>query len=91
MQGVLHNPRSDKRTTQGSFHIAEGGLDIAADKYRVPKATFAKILSAALNPPDSDLLIPFTAGLIFFPFLFPFSLYCFFFSLFFFPFFRYWI
>eukprot|EP01107_Rhizomastix_libera_P004865 TRINITY_DN17_c0_g1_i2.p1 TRINITY_DN17_c0_g1~~TRINITY_DN17_c0_g1_i2.p1 ORF type:complete len:1157 (+),score=318.39 TRINITY_DN17_c0_g1_i2:42-3512(+) len=62
MQGVLHNPRSDKRTTQGSFHIAEGGLDIAADKYRVPKATFAKILSAALNPPDSDLLIPFTAG-----------------------------
>src|ERR1035441_8386913 len=23
-QGVLHNPRSDKRTTQGLFHIAEG-------------------------------------------------------------------
>ena len=25
-QGVLHNPRSDRRTTQGLFHIAEGGL-----------------------------------------------------------------
>ena len=25
-QGVLHNPRSDRRTTQGIFHVAEGGL-----------------------------------------------------------------
>jgi hypothetical protein len=25
-QGVLHNPRSDRRTTQGIFHISEGGL-----------------------------------------------------------------
>ena len=25
-QGVLHNPRSDRRTTQGVFHVAEGGL-----------------------------------------------------------------
>ncbi|HEU0008535.1 MAG TPA: hypothetical protein VFT34_01835, partial [Verrucomicrobiae bacterium] len=29
-QGVLHNPRSDRRTTQGSFHVAEGGLPIPA-------------------------------------------------------------
>ncbi len=25
-QGVLHNPASDRRTTQGVFHIVEGGL-----------------------------------------------------------------
>src|SRR3569833_2473894 len=25
-QGVLHNPANDRRTTQGVFHIAEGGL-----------------------------------------------------------------
>src|SRR5271166_2242611 len=31
-QGVLHNPRSDKRTTQGLFHIAEGGLPVPAAK-----------------------------------------------------------
>src|SRR5262249_44723150 len=37
-QGVLHNPRSDRRTTQGIFHIAEGGLPIPADKLAVPKA-----------------------------------------------------
>ena len=24
-QGVLHNPKSDRRTTEGIFHIAEGG------------------------------------------------------------------
>ena len=27
-QGVLHNPGSDRRTTKGVFHIAEGGLPI---------------------------------------------------------------
>lgn len=37
LQGVLHNPRNDKRTTKGSFHIAEGGLPISADKLSVPK------------------------------------------------------
>ncbi|MDI1320283.1 MAG: hypothetical protein PSW75_08855, partial [bacterium] len=25
-QGVLHNPRSDRRTTSGIFHVTEGGL-----------------------------------------------------------------
>ncbi|MDB6037624.1 MAG: hypothetical protein JWM99_1465, partial [Verrucomicrobiales bacterium] len=34
-QGVLHNPRSDRRTTEGSFHIAEGGLPIPDDKLAV--------------------------------------------------------
>ena len=47
-QGVLHNPRSDRRTTQGIFHIAEGGLPVPADKIAVPKRTFAALLAAAL-------------------------------------------
>ena len=29
--GVLHNPVNDRRTTQGVFHVAEGGLPIPAD------------------------------------------------------------
>ena len=40
-QGVLHNPVNDRRTTQGVFHIAEGGLPIPADKIAVPKSVFA--------------------------------------------------
>ncbi len=40
-QGVLHNPKSDRRTTKGVFHIVEGGLPIPADKISVPKKTFA--------------------------------------------------
>ena len=27
-QGVLHNPKSDRRTTQGVFHVAEGGAPV---------------------------------------------------------------
>jgi len=49
-QGVLHNPRSDRRTTQGLFHIAEGGFPVSADKAAVPKQAFAALWSAALNP-----------------------------------------
>ena len=60
-QGMLHNPRSDKRTTQGLFHIAEGGLPIPADKAAVPKQAFAALWRAALTPPDDLLTLPFTA------------------------------
>ena len=60
-QGVLHNPKSDKRTTQGLFHIAEGGLPVPADKTAVPKQAFAALWEAALHPPDSMLVLPFTA------------------------------
>ena len=60
-QGVLHNPRSDRRTTQGIFHVAEGGLPIPADKLAVPKTVFAKLLGLALTPPPSLLRLPFTA------------------------------
>jgi len=59
--GVLHNPKSDRRTTEGVFHIAEGGLPIPSDKKSVPKITFAKILEAALNPPAELLELPFTS------------------------------
>jgi phosphoenolpyruvate carboxykinase (diphosphate) len=60
-QGVLHNPRSDRRTTQGVFHVAEGGLPVPEDKIAVPKRAFAALLAAALRPPDDTLTLPFTA------------------------------
>ena len=59
-QGILHNPKSDRRTTQGIFHIVEGGLPVPADKLAVPKRTFAALLAAALQPPASLLTLPFT-------------------------------
>ena len=61
LQGVLHNPKNDRRTTKGVFHIAEGGLPVPADKRRVPVATFAALLRAALNPPDELLCLPLTS------------------------------
>ena len=42
-QGILHNPKSDRRTTKGVFHIAEGGFPVPADKIAVPKRAFACI------------------------------------------------
>ncbi len=59
--GVLHNPANDRRTTAGVFHIAEGGLPIQDDKMAVPKATFAKLLEAALQPPADALVLPWTS------------------------------
>jgi hypothetical protein len=59
-QGILHNPASDRRTTQGSFHIAEGGLPVPGDKKQVPKLTFALLLEQALQPPADLLILPFT-------------------------------
>src|ERR1019366_4596019 len=61
-QGILHNPRSDRRTTKGIFHIVEGGLPIPADKIAVPKLAFARLLAAALQPPDSVLTLPLTSN-----------------------------
>ena len=60
-QGVCHNPRHDRRTTKGVFHVAEGGLPIPADKKIVPKSVFAKLLQAALNPPSALMKLPFTS------------------------------
>jgi len=62
-QGVLHNPKNDRRTTKGSFHIAEGGLPVPFDKKSVPKQTFAYLLKEALtNAPDVLKELPFTAS-----------------------------
>jgi hypothetical protein len=61
-QGILHNPANDRRTTQGSFHIAEGGLPIPGDKKAVPKIAYARLLASALNPPEDLLTLPFTAN-----------------------------
>lgn len=60
-QGVCHNPAKDRRTTEGVFHVVEGGLPIPADKKHVPKRTFAKLLRSALHPPDDLLRLPYTA------------------------------
>ena len=60
--GVLHNPSNDKRTTEGVFHIAEGGLPIPPDKKSVPKRVFARLFEAAFNPPADMLELPFTSG-----------------------------
>ena len=60
-QGVLHNPIRDRRTTQGLFHIVEGGFPIPDDKAAVPKPTFAAMLRAALQPPEDLLTLPLTS------------------------------
>jgi len=61
LQGVLHNPKSDRRTTKGVFHIAAGGLPVPADKFEVPVATYGALLKEALNPPRSLLELPATS------------------------------
>ncbi len=59
--GILHNPANDRRTTEGVFHVADGGLPVPPDKKAVPKAVFGRILAAAIEPPADLLTIPFTA------------------------------
>lgn len=61
-QGVCHNPAKDRRTTKGVFHVAEDGLPIAADKLVVPRLTYARLLKAALHPPDELLTLPYTSA-----------------------------
>jgi len=60
--GVLHNPANDRRTTQGVFHITEGGLPVPLDKKAVPRLAFARLLKAAFLPPDELMILPFTAA-----------------------------
>jgi hypothetical protein len=59
--GVLHNPRSDRRTTQGTFHVAEGGLPIPGDKKAVPRAVFAALFRHAVAPPPDLMVVPYTS------------------------------
>ena len=60
-QGVLHNPKHDRRTTKGSFHIVEGNLPAPLDKIELPKTAFIKFLESAFNPSDELNTLPFTA------------------------------
>jgi hypothetical protein len=59
-QGVLHNPRSDRRTTAGVFHVADVGLPVPGDKLAVPAVTYARLLAAALSPPADNMRLPYT-------------------------------
>ncbi len=61
-QGVLHNPRSDRRTTQGIFHVAEGGLPIPDDKIGGAQGRVRQDCWAwRCTPPRSLMRLPFTA------------------------------
>jgi hypothetical protein len=60
--GELHNPRSDRRTTKGTFHVCEGGMPIPGDKKAVPQATFVALFRHALSPPADLLAVPFTSA-----------------------------
>jgi hypothetical protein len=60
--GVLHNPKADRRTTAGTFHVAEGGLPVPQDKRSVPKRVFANLLREAARPPKEMLALPYHAG-----------------------------
>jgi len=62
-QGILNNPASDKRTTQGTFHVAEGGLPIPADKKAVPREVFARLFALATKPTPELSILPFTSSL----------------------------
>lgn len=61
VNGVLHNPANDRRTTAGVFHIAEGGLAIPDDKIAVSKDVFARLLELAFKPPHEDMVLPYTS------------------------------
>jgi hypothetical protein len=60
--GVLHNPRSDRRTTKGTFHVCEGGLPIPGDKKAVPRPVFVALFRHALTPPAELLVVPLTSA-----------------------------
>ena len=60
--GVLHNPRSDRRTTSGTFHVAKAGCRSPATRRPYPRSVFAALFRHALSPPDDLLVVPFTAN-----------------------------
>ena len=61
VNGVLHNPAKDRRTTAGVFHIAEGGLPIPDDKIAVDRAVAGKIFAAAFEAPAQALRLPWSS------------------------------
>jgi hypothetical protein len=60
-QGVLHNPKSDRRTTAGIFHVTEGGCPFRTTNSPCRRLTFARMLAFALTPPRDLMRLPFTA------------------------------
>jgi len=62
IQGILHNPVNDRRTTKGVFHITEGGLPIPKDKKAVPSNVFHALFQRAMLPPDETMCLPFTSN-----------------------------
>ncbi|MFO0916417.1 MAG: hypothetical protein U0795_25900 [Pirellulales bacterium] len=62
-QGVLHNPVKDRRTTEGVFHVVQGGFPVPCDKKEVPLPAFARLVWHALRPPRELLKLPFTSSL----------------------------
>ena len=61
VNGVLHNPANDRRTTAGVFHIAEGGLPIPDDKIAVDRDVAARIFAAAFTAPTEALRLPWSS------------------------------
>ena len=61
VNGVLHNPANDRRTTAGVFHIAEGGLPIPDDKVAVDRDAAARIFAAAFTPPAEARRLPWSS------------------------------
>lgn len=62
VNGILHNPANDRRTTKGVFHIAEGGLPIQDDKIAVPREVFGRLLDHAFRPPADTMVLPYTSN-----------------------------
>ncbi len=61
VNGVLHNPLNDRRTTKGVFHVAEGGTAVQDDKLAVPRDVYGRLLEHALNPPSESMILPYCA------------------------------
>ena len=61
LNGVLHNPANDRRTTAGVFHVAEGGLPIPDDKIAVDRDVAARIFAAAFEAPAEALRLPWSS------------------------------
>lgn len=61
VNGILHNPANDRRTTKGVFHIAEGGLPIQDDKLAVPREVFGRLLEHAFRAPAEAQVLPYTS------------------------------
>jgi hypothetical protein len=62
-QGVVHNPKSDRRTTAGVFHVTDYGLPVPGDKLAVPVETYKRLLARALAAPEWLTTLPYTSTL----------------------------